>query len=173
MSRIVKHILVAASTFVAVAVPLQALAGTATQNLSVTATIAANCTISTTAVAFGSYDPIVTNASTPLDSTGTVTTTCSTGASPQITLGQGANAGGGSTDTVPVRQMASGAARLGYSLYQQTGRTTVWGNTLATAPAAVTGTGVAQVFTVYGRVPAAQNVATGSYTDTVVATVNF
>ena len=47
-----------------------ALAQTASTNLSVTATVAKNCSITTTAVAFGSYDPIVANAATPLDGTG-------------------------------------------------------------------------------------------------------
>jgi hypothetical protein len=41
------------------------LAGSATANVSVSANIANVCTISTCAVAFGAYDPIVTNASTP------------------------------------------------------------------------------------------------------------
>ncbi len=158
-----------------VALPsLEAFAGTATSNLSITATIAADCTISTTAVAFGTYDPIVTNLSSPLDASGTVTTTCTSGANPQVTLGQGGNAGGGSTDAVPVRQMSAGGGNLlGYALYQQAGRTSAWGNTVATAPSSVPGTGAAQVFTVYGRIPGGQNVPAGSYADTVVATVTF
>ncbi len=41
-------------------------AGSTTANLSVTASVNANCTISTTAVAFGAYDPVVANASTAL-----------------------------------------------------------------------------------------------------------
>ena len=67
-------------------------AGTAQQNLSVTATIAANCSISTAAVAFGSYDPVMANASADLDGTGTVTVTCTNGSAAAVTLGQGANA---------------------------------------------------------------------------------
>ena len=42
-------------------------AGSAPANLAVSASIAANCTISTTAVAFGAYDPVVTNATTALN----------------------------------------------------------------------------------------------------------
>jgi hypothetical protein len=41
-------------------------AGTQTANLPVTATVAANCAISTAAVAFGAYDPAVANAATDL-----------------------------------------------------------------------------------------------------------
>jgi spore coat protein U-like protein len=157
----------------AVAMPLQVSAGTQTSNLSVTSAISANCTISTAAVAFGAYDPVVTNAASPLNGTGTITTTCTGGASPVITLGQGASAGGGSTDAAPVRRMASGSDRMSYALYQDSGRTTVWGNTAGTAPSAVAGTGVAQNVTVYGQIAAGQNLPAGSYADTVVATVTF
>jgi spore coat protein U-like protein len=151
----------------------EAAAGTATATLNVTATISANCTISTAPVAFGAYDPIVAHASSPLDGTGTITTTCTSAASPVITLGQGANADTGSTDATPLRQMASGANRLGYSLYQNIARTTTWGNTSGTAPTAVAGSGVAQAVTVYGQIAAGLNKPVGSYSDTVVATVTF
>jgi spore coat protein U-like protein len=148
-------------------------AGTATSNLSVTATVAANCSITTAPVAFGSYDPVTANATSPLTSTGTVTVLCTSGASGTITLGQGSNPGTGSSDTAPVRQLKdAGTDVLGYTLYQDTGRTTVWGNTAGTGVAS-TGTGTANAITVYGSVAAGQNVPAGSYSDTVVATVTF
>jgi spore coat protein U-like protein len=148
-------------------------AGTATSNLSVTATVAANCTIATSPVAFGAYDPIVANATSPLDGSGTVTVTCTTGSAATITLGQGSNPAAGSTDAAPLRQMKdSGTHVLAYSLYQDSGRTTVWGNTSGTG-VADTGSGTAQNVTVYGAVAAGQNVPAASYSDTVVATVTF
>lgn len=148
-------------------------AGTATSNLSVTATVSANCTISTAPVAFGAYDPIVANATTALNGTGTVTVTCTTGSAATITLGQGTNPATGSTDAAPLRQMKDSATDvLAYSLFQDTGRTTVWGNTAGTG-VAETGTGTVQNVTVYGAVPAGQNVPAASYSDTVVATVTF
>lgn len=147
-------------------------AATQTANLNVSATVAANCTITTAAVAFGTYDPVVTNASTALDATGTVTTTCTSGASVTVLLGQGANADTGSTDAAPVRRMLSGTDYLSYQLYSDSGRTVVWGND-ATSDVDVTGTGAAVDTTVYGSVTAGQNVPSGSYTDTVVATVSF
>lgn len=148
-------------------------AGTATSNLSVTATVSANCTISTAPVAFGAYDPVSANASSPLDGSGTITVTCTTGSNGTITLGQGANAATGSTDGAPLRQMKdSGTDVLGYTLYQDSGRTTVWGNTVGTGVSDL-GNGAGQNLTVYGAVTAAQNVPAGSYSDTVVATVTF
>lgn len=152
-------------------ISLTSYAVTQTANLDVTATIAANCTISTTAVAFGAYDPIVANAgATAKDATGTVVTTCTTGSAPTITLAEGANAATGSTAAIPIRQMASGVNRLGYALYSDAARTVVWSNTGVATP---TASGTAQSNTVYGRVSGGQNKPTGSYADVVVATVTF
>jgi spore coat protein U-like protein len=148
-------------------------AATATSNLAVTASVTANCTIATAPVAFGAYDPVSANATTALSGTGTVNVTCTSGASTTITLGQGANADVGSTDAAPARRMNDGGTNyLSYALYQDSGHTTVWGNTVGTG-VAKTGTGVQVGVTVYGAVTAGQNVPAGSYSDTVVATVTF
>ncbi len=148
-------------------------AGTQTANLPVTATVAANCAISTAAVAFGAYDPAVANAATDLLGTGTVNVTCTTGASTTVTLGQGGSANTGSSAAVPLRRMSDGGTNfLSYFLYSENTRTNVWGDTAPTG-LAHTGTGSQVALTVYGKVPAAQNVPVASYGDTVVATVTF
>lgn len=150
-----------------------AMATTATANLAVSTTVTANCSISTSPVAFGNYDSLTANVSTPLDSTGSVSVTCTSGAPTNITLGQGANAAGGSSDAVPLRRMNDGGSNnLAYSLHQDVSHATTWGNTSGTG---VTGTGNAslQTLTVYGRVAAGLTPIPGSYTDTVVATVTF
>jgi spore coat protein U-like protein len=147
-------------------------ANTAQANLSVTASVTANCTIATTAVAFGSYDPVNTNASAALNGSGSVSITCTSGASATVTLGQGANADTGSTDAAPVRRLTDGTHFLNYALYTDTNRTAAWGNTSLTGVAS-TGTGAAVSLSVYGAVSSGQNVPAGSYTDTVVATVTF
>lgn len=140
----------------------------ATANLNVTATVNKNCSITTSAVAFGTYDPVVANATTDLDGTGTVSVTCTKGAGTRIDLGLGSNASGST------RRMAAGGEFLTYELYQETGRTTVWGtgatngNNIGAAPSKAT-----RNVTVYGRVTAAQDVSAGAYSDTVVATINF
>jgi spore coat protein U-like protein len=145
-----------------------ALAGSATTSLSVNATVTNNCTISSSPLAFGAYDPVVAQASTALDGTGGVTITCTKGAAATIGLDLGSNASGSA------RRMASGSERLAYELYQESGRSTVWGNSgaaLFTPPAAPSK--APRTFTVYGRIAAGQDVAAGNYSDTVVATVNF
>ena len=145
------------------------MAGNATANLSVTATVGANCTISTTAVAFPAYDPIVANASVNDDGTGSVIITCTKGTAATIGLGLGANASGSQ-----MRMKDATTDYLNYALYQDSGRATVWGNSGAglLSPVAAPDKNP-RTFTVYGRIPSAQDVPAGSYTDTVVATVNF
>ncbi len=169
-SRFFHHrsIRVALAALILVAVPLPVFAATSTASLSISAAVANNCTIGTTAVSFGSYDPLVTNASAPLDATGSVTITCTKGAVTTVGLNLGGNATGST------RRMLSGTDFLTYELYKDSGRTAVWGNSGAdllntgTAPSKAP-----QTFTVYSRVAAGQDVPSGSYSDTVTATVNF
>jgi len=147
-------------------------AASATSSFSVTATVAANCTISTTTIAFGGYDPIVTHASTPLDGTGSVTITCTKGATTTIGLNAGNN---GASAVGTTRAMSDGSGNfLSYEIYQNAPRNVLWGNSgadLFTPPVAPSKS--PRSFSTFGRVPAAQDVPAGGYTDTVTATVNF
>jgi spore coat protein U-like protein len=150
-----------------------ALAATITTNMAVSSSVTATCVIAAAPLSFAAYNTVTT---ANVDAEAILTVTCTNGTPGiQITLGQGLTPATGSTTAIPLRQMTNGGAgRLAYFLYQETGRTTVWGDTLATAPAAVVGTGAAQTATVFGRIPSGQTtVVAGTYTDTVVATVNF
>jgi spore coat protein U-like protein len=149
-----------------------AFAGTATSNMSVTATVTANCTITANAMNFGAYDPIVANAAAPLNGSTTVNVACTNGSPATITMDQGLNPAGGSTAAAPLRQMVSGGNFLAYSLFQDNANTIVWGNTAGTGVAS-TGTGVSVAVNVFGQVAAGQNVPAGAYGDTVVATITF
>ena len=149
-------------------------AGTATDNMAVTTDVGISCTITVADLTFTSYDPTygVDN-----DSTGSVTSTCTTGGAVVLTLGQGANADSSSTDAAPIRRMVgtTGAASgtyLNYGLYQEGGRTTVFGNTSGTG-GSFTATGGADVTTVYGRIPKEQAAAVGSFADSVSVTLTY
>lgn len=161
-------------------------AGSATTNLSVTATVSQNCLISTSAVAFGAYDPVLTHSAsgTALNATGSVTVTCtrsSTGVS--IGLGAGAHASEG---TRRMLGTASGTY-LAYELYHPSAATpaatctfpgtTVWGTSGGAlfTPGGVADWGATspKTFNVCGTVPNGQNAAADSYSDSVVATINF
>lgn len=156
-----------------------ALAGPSPQtgSFNVTATVAKSCNVTSTGnVAFGNYDPNDTHLSTPLDATGSVTVRCTKGVAYAVALDQGANAAGGSTAAAPLRQMSDGGTeRIRYDLYSDAPRTTVWGGTAATDldNTETTGPSSPDTLTVYGRIPAGQNAAEGSYTDTVNVTVTF
>ena len=144
-------------------------AATATANLAVSATVTNNCTIATSPVTFGAYDPVVANASANLDATGTVTVACTKGATATVGLGGGNNALGA------VRRLKdAGTNYLTYELYQDSSRSTLWGDTGAAlyAPGAAPNKNPRN-FTVFARVAANQDVPAGDYADTVVATVNF
>jgi len=151
-----------------------ALAGAASTGLSVSASVTANCTISTTALTFGAYDPLSGSA---LNGTGTVIVACTKGAT-GLTIGMdnGSNFG-------TKRQMASGAERLPYDLFQPPSNTPLAACTFAGTAWTNTGAGLltlvdapskaARTYNVCGTIPAGQDVAAGAYADTVSATINF
>jgi spore coat protein U-like protein len=145
---------------------------TSTTTLNVTAIVGSTCIISTGAISFGTYDPLVVNASAPLNGAGNVSTTCSNGLGNTITLDPGLNAATGSTTEVPLRQMRSAGNVMSYFLYQNSARSTVFGND-ATTGVGQTGTGLNANLAIYGQIPGGQNSAPGSYSDTVTATVTF
>jgi len=124
---------------------------------------AAVCTVSTTGVAFGAYDSF--HGSGKL-STGTIGVSCDVIATYAI----GMSAGVAGTFN---RAMAFGANRLGYNLFTDATRTVIWGDSSAgTAKVGSSGT-TGSVHNVYGRIPARQVVPAGSYTDSIIVTVDF
>jgi spore coat protein U-like protein len=133
-----------------------------------------SCSVSATALSFGSYDP---TSATARDSTGTVTVTCTVTlvgllASWDILLSTG---NGGSFNP---RNLLSGGNSMQYNLYTNAGRTQVWGDaTGGTAKVSdtqlmVVGT-TQRSYTTYGRIPALQDLAPGTYTDTITVTLNY
>jgi spore coat protein U-like protein len=166
----------AAGTLALAASPLFA-ASSPSVGLSITASVAAKCLVSSTAaVAFGAYDPVVTNAAggADLDGTGSVGIKCTPGNGTSISLDSGVNASGNQ------RRMqgpaGSSSAFLDYNLFSDAARTTAWGNGSngASAQAITASTNASErTFTVFGRVPKGQDVNVGSFSDTVQVTVNF
>ena len=150
-------------------ISVPAFDGSATANLNVSASVSAVCTISTAPVAFGAYDPVVTNAAAALNGTGTLTVACTKGAAATIDLGVGGNLSAGS------RRMTSGSDFLNYALYKDAARTQVWGTGMATGTTLTynSASKASTNLTVYGTVPGAQDVTVGSYSDVVVATINY
>ena len=141
---------------------------------------AVTCGASTAGLAFGAYNLL---SPSPLTANATVRITCSLQPSDgpaqrvvafPITLSQGWS------NSFATRQMGSGANRLNYNVFTTNTYTTVWGD----------GSGGTQVLGVsftlnpafptrfrdltgYGRVPALQDVAAGSYQDALLVTLTF
>jgi spore coat protein U-like protein len=141
-------------------------AATTTSTFTVQVAITASCTItSASTLNFGTQGVLAAN----VDQTSTLQVQCTNTTPYNI----GLDVGTGSGATVATRKLTSGGNTVNYSLYSDSGRTTVWGNTVATDTVASTGTGSAQSFTVYGRVPAQSTPAPGTYTDTITVTVTY
>jgi spore coat protein U-like protein len=157
---------VAIAALLPFAAPAQA--GTVSSNLSVNATVTANCTVSTSALNFGSVDTLSASA---VDGSGGISVTCTNGTG----WTAAADVGGGSGATFATRRMSQGANLLSYSLYTDAARTNVWGDgTGSTATIGNTATGAVQNVTVYGRIPGSQSSAPpGSYADTISVTVTY
>ena len=128
------------------------------------------CTISVTSVAFGTYDTLSPAVD---DGTGSVALACHPSVSaPIVTIEAGWSG------SILGRQMHNGATPLGYNLYSDAAHTILWGNGAVGAAVTLTGgvvSGGQRRFnrTIYGRIPALQNVGTGVYSDTLVITVTF
>ncbi|MBC7700637.1 spore coat U domain-containing protein, partial [Aquabacterium sp.] len=126
-------------------------------------------------VGFGAYNPA---SGTANDATGAALVTCTNGSTYTVSLDAEVNAGGASVFSN--RRMRIGATTdyLGYQLYLDSGRTTIWGdgaNSSSVSPTTgtFTGNGSQQSYTVYGRITTGNYVTAGSYTDTVTVTVTY
>jgi spore coat protein U-like protein len=138
---------------------------TATTTFPVTVTVVKACAISATNLAFGTYVATATSTSTSI-----ISVTCTNTTAYNV----GLNAGTATGATVTTRKMTGpGGHLLGYSLYQNSGHSTNWGNTVGTDTEAGTGNGALQSLTVYGQLPAGQFVTPGTYSDTITATITY
>lgn len=151
------------------AVPAQAF--TATGSFQVNATVVSACTVSGSLLNFGnSIDPL--SAGVPLDATSALTVQCTNTTPYSVSLNAGANAGGPANFSA--RSMRNGSHSMGYQLYLDSGRSSVWGDgTGSSAPVAGTGSGSNQTLTIYGRVPSLSGAVPGNYTDTVTVTISY
>jgi spore coat protein U-like protein len=130
----------------------------------------AACLVSATGVNFGAYDVF---AAAPRDTTGSVTVTCDQRNRIDVTVAIGASPTSGGFNPRQMRY-TSGTDRLNYNLYTSSSMSTVWGN-----GSAGTSTVLLQrvnrrrpvVTTIYGRIPAGQNVSVGSYAETLTVTI--
>lgn len=131
-------------------------------------TFAATCSVSTTAVNFGSY---LVFQSAPTTSTGSVILTCQgTVKTYAVSLNAGHSGSFGN------RSLIGGGSSLFYQLYIDATRLTIWGDGSggsATAAGSFGKGGGTNVHTIYGQLFPLQNIIPGNYTDSVLVTLSF
>ena len=115
----------------------------------------ANCTASSSGVVFGSYDVFETTSN---DSVGTITVNCSIETPYTLKLSEGYG-------SFNERRLINGDNYLIYNLYTDTARNLIWGDEISGKTTAE--------YSIYGRIPARQNVSVGSYNDTIIITLEY
>jgi spore coat protein U-like protein len=127
-----------------------------------------SCTFQTvTAVSFGAYNVFATGPNN--NGVGSLTIRCVRGGGPAfaVTLSTG------QSNNYASRVMKSGVNQLNYNLYTSAARTTVWGDGSGGSSAFAINADATTALSVFGRIPAGQDAAVGTYTDSITATVTF
>lgn len=162
MSPLYRRSLIAAAVVLMQAVP--AWAGTLTSTLAVRVVVQPACTVSGSSLDFGSYTSGQTS-----DLNGFAQIAYSNCPAGQLRF----QLDGGGSGAPGARRMNNGSGgQLAYSIFRDSARTQQFGlggdAKLVTQAAAGSGN-----VSVYGQIPANQAVAAGTYTDTVVITLDF
>jgi spore coat protein U-like protein len=135
-----------------------------------------SCTTSASGVSFGVYNPL---SAAPNVANGSLSITCSllSGLPTNVPFSVSLSTGG--SGTYAPRRLVTGSYALGYNLYSSATYTQIWGDGTGgsffgtgsmplTLPAPTRTVSV----TMYGRIPAAQDVGPGSYADSIIVTVS-
>jgi spore coat protein U-like protein len=129
----------------------------------------AACNVATTGLSFGAYDVFAT---TDVRSTASITVSCDLTPPPDVTIAIGPSATSG--QLIP-RQMQCGSDILRYNVFIDPALTQVWGD--GTGGGSTVTNRVMKnkpwVVTVYGRIPAQQDVRAGVYSDTLTVIINW
>lgn len=140
------------------------------------AAVSFTCSVSAIGINFGIYNPLSTSGDA---ATGSWTVTCNATGNGSATVAGTLTVSTGSSGRYSSRSMTSGANVLSYNIYLTPAYAQIIGDgTQGTYAPSDSGTVTAgQVYQVvgymYGLVPAGQDVAPGSYSDTLVVTVTY
>lgn len=132
----------------------------------------ATCVFSTITGPSFTYDPIGGASAT---ATGSIGGSCDAVSATNVTLSldAGLHSAGSSN---PWRKMLNSATNdlLNYNLYTDAAHTSIWGDgTNATATQSFAQTASSWSYTMYALIPGGQNVAAGSFSDTVTVTMTY
>jgi len=144
--------------------------------LTAHAAVTFGCQVSASAITFGAYNPL--NASGTA-AAGSWTVICNATGAGSATVAGTLTLSTGYSGNYASRYMVSGSGKLYYNIYLTPGYAQIIGNgTAGTYAPSATGTVTAgQAYqvtgTMYGLVPASQDVAPGSYADSIIVTVTY
>jgi spore coat protein U-like protein len=153
------------------------LIGSCLMPLSALASGTVSCSVSASGPVFGTYNQL---SGTPAYANGQVQATCTllSGGAQKVNLAFSYSTG--ASGRYALRSMLSGTNNLSYNLFYDAAYTQICGD----------GTGGSQTMnasllvnpghptqsatsTIYGRIPASQDVAAGAYADTIVVTITY
>ncbi len=162
MCPVVRSTILALAAVIALVVPVGAV--TLTSTLAVRVVVQPACTVSGATLDFGNY---TSGQGTALNGFTQIAYNACPASQLRFQLD------GGTNGTTAARRLANGSGGLlNYAIYRDSARTQRFGQgtdaRVVTPPASGTGT-----VSVYGQIPAGQSVAAGTYTDTVVITLDF
>jgi spore coat protein U-like protein len=136
-----------------------------------------NCTASASGIAFGIYNPLSPVADT---STGTVNVTCVGHGTGSANVTVNVTLSAGLSGSYATRKMFSGVNTLNYNIFWSTAYNQIIGDGSGGSFAGSAGPFVVPAGgsnlatgTFYGRIPASQDVAPGSYSDVITVTVTY
>jgi spore coat protein U-like protein len=136
-----------------------------------------NCTASASGIAFGIYNPLSALADA---STGTLKITCNGSGTGSANVTVNVTLSSGLSGSYATRKMFSGANALDYNIYWSTAYNQIVGDGTggsfagSAGPFVVTAGGSNfATGTLYGRIPASQDVAPGVYSDIITLTVTY
>lgn len=118
-------------------------------------------------VSFGVYD--VLSASPNINGVGSITIRCQGGGPSTFVVSLST----GQSNSYASRVMTSGGNSLNYNLYTSSGRTIVWGNGTGGSNTRTVSRNTTTTLSIFGKIPAEQDVAVGGYLDSITATVQF
>ncbi len=135
--------------------------------LSLSVNAEAACAInSISAVNFGTYDVFSTTAN--INGIGVISIRCQGGASSAlVTLSAGLS------NSYVVRSMRSAGSTLNYNLYTSAARMMVWGDGTGGSGTLSVVKNSNATLSIFGLIPAGQDISVGKYTDNIITTINF
>lgn len=129
---------------------------------------APSCAFNSTApVAFGNYDVFAASANS--NGVGSLKITCQGGGPSSFVV----RLSTGQSLSYASRVMKSGTNSLNYNLYTTSGRTVVWGDGTGGSGTRTVARNSTRTLDIFGRIPAGQDVAAGTYVDSITASINF